>query len=56
MRTGNYLRTVGKLNIRDNDLKDIEVVLDIYIEINIISIEFVKRRGLKLYIKDYLRL
>ena len=42
MYTGNYLRTIGKLNVRDSDLEDVEVALDTYAEIDTISIKFAK--------------
>ena len=53
MRTGDYLRTVGKLNVLDSDLEDVKVALDTYVEIDTIGIDFVRQRGLKPYIKEY---
>ena len=55
MRTGNYLCTMGKLNVHD-DTEDVEIALDTYAEVDLIGVEFVKQRRLKPYIKDYPRL
>ena len=55
MRTGDYLRTMGKLSLPDR-LEDVEVTLDTCAEINIVSVEYVKQRHLKPYIKRYLEL
>ena len=41
MRTGSYLRTMGKLNVH-GDPEDVEIVLNMYVEIDLIGIEFVK--------------
>ena len=56
MRTGNYLRTMGKLSGLDDDLEDVEVALDTCAEVDTICVEFAKQQRLKPYIKEYLRL
>ena len=42
MRIGSYLRTIDKLNVLDSELEDVEIVLDTSIEIDTISIEFIR--------------
>ena len=56
MRTGDYLRTMGKLNVLDSEPEDVEVALDTCAEIDTVGVEFIRLRRLKPYIKDYLRL
>jgi len=56
MRTGSYLRTMGKLNTLDDDPEDVEIALDTCVEVDTICIEFARQRRLKPYIKEYLRL
>ena len=53
MRIGDCLRTKGKLVNGNADAEDIEIALDTCAEIDIISIDFAKQRGLKPYIKKY---
>jgi transposase InsO family protein len=53
MRIGEFLRTKGKLVHGTTEPEDIEVALDTCAEIDIISIDFAKKRGLKPYIKKY---
>ena len=52
MRTGDYLRTMGKLSLLDCS-EDVEVALDTCAEIDTVSVEYVKQRYLKPYIKRY---
>ena len=56
MRTGDYLRIVGKLNVRDSDLEDVEIALDTCVEVDTVSVEFTRQQRLKPYIKEYPRL
>ena len=42
MRIGSYLRTMGKIKVLDSDLEDVEIALDTYVEVNIISLEFIR--------------
>lgn len=56
MRTGDYLRTMGKLNVLDSDPEDVEIALDTCAEIDTVSVEFARQRRLKPYIKEYPRL
>ena len=42
MRTGSYLRTMGKLNTLDDNPEDVEIALDTYVEVDTIYIEFVR--------------
>ncbi|KIX01154.1 uncharacterized protein Z518_08879 [Rhinocladiella mackenziei CBS 650.93] len=56
MRTGDYLRTMGKLNVRDRDPEDVEIALDTCAEIDTVGVEFVKQRDPKPYIKEYPKL
>jgi len=56
MRTGSYLRTMGKLNTLDDDPEDVEIALDTCAEVDTICIEFARQRRLKPYIKEYPRL
>jgi len=56
MRTGNYLRTMGKLGIPDNEPKDVEIALDTCAEVDTVGVDFAKQHGLKPYIKWYPKL
>ena len=56
MRTGDYLRTMGKLNVLDSKPEDVEIALDTCAEIDTVGVEFARQRGLKPYFKDYPRL
>jgi len=56
IRTGDYLRIVGKLNVRDSNLEDVEIALDTCAEVDIVSVEFTRQQRLKPYIKEYPRL
>ena len=42
IRIKNYLRTIDKLRVLNSKLKNVEIVLNTYVEINIINIEFAK--------------
>ena len=42
MRLGNYLRIMGKLHLLDSDPEDMEIALDTCVEVDTISVEFVK--------------
>ena len=42
IRTEDYLRTVGKLNVLDSDLEDVKVALDTYVEVDTIGVDFVR--------------
>ena len=56
MRTGDYLRTMGQLNVLDSEPENVEIALDTCAEIDTIDVKFARQRGLKPYIKDYPRL
>ena len=42
IRTGDYLRTIGKLSVLDSNLEDVEIALDTYAEVDIVGIEFIR--------------
>ena len=42
MRTGDYLRTIGKLSVLEDELEDVEVALDTCAEVDTISVDFIK--------------
>ena len=42
MRTGSYLRTMGKLNTLDDNPEDVEIALDTCVEVDTIYIEFAR--------------
>jgi transposase InsO family protein len=56
MRTGDYLRTMGKINVSDSDPEEVEIALDTCAEVDIVGVEFAKQRRLKPYIKEYPKL
>ena len=42
IRIENYLRTISKLRVLNNKLKNVEIALNTCVEIDIIDIEFVR--------------
>jgi hypothetical protein len=56
MRTGDYLRTMGKINVSDSDPEEVEIALDTCAEVDIVGVKFAKQQRLKPYIKEYLKL
>ena len=52
MRTGDYLRTTGKLNVGGQP-ESVDIALDTCAEIDTVGVEFARQRGFKPYIKEY---
>jgi hypothetical protein len=53
MRTGDYLRTTGKINVLGDKAEDVDIALDTCAEIDIVDVEYARQQRLKPYIKDY---
>jgi hypothetical protein len=53
MRTGEYLRTIGKLNVLKSDPEDVEVALDNCAEVDTVDVDSTKQRRLKPCTKGY---
>ena len=42
MRTGDYLRTIGKLYVLGDKLEDVGIVLNTYVEVDTVGVEYVR--------------